>query len=145
MHWEINKCVGLDLLQYLLYHRGLELNLEYLWRLPGLCCFVVLFQLWLFGYLSSLSLAAVSLWQGPIVLFFDHLLTFWHSDRARKYLKYPKLALYFLCPCPKISCFPRVPWLTMLEPSAWPLVCTLLPAVTASKPLQWIEPWNSHK
>ena len=30
MHWEINKCVGLDLLQYLLYRRGLELNLQYL-------------------------------------------------------------------------------------------------------------------
>lgn len=148
MHWEINKCVGLDLLQYLLYRRGLELNLQYLWSLRVLCCFVAQ-TVSALVINNSLRLAAVPLWQGPILLFFDHLLTFWHSDSARKYLKHPELSLYFLCPCPKTSHFSMVPWPVLVE-GAIRSQCLAAGcahcyrAGTASKPLQWWEPWNRH-
>ena len=113
MHWEINKlCRSWFTAVFALSSwSGVELGISLKVTCTLLlCCFVSALVI-----KSSLRLAAVSLCQGPIALFFDHLLTFWHSDSARKYLKYPKLALYFLCPCPKISCFPKVPWLLLLD------------------------------
>ena len=145
MHWEINKCVGLDLLQYLLYHCGLELNLEYLWRLPVLCCFAVLFQLWLLRVLWDWLLCPYD--KAQLLYFLIICLLSGTLIVPESTLNTLSLPCIFSVPALKSAASPRCPgscYWTMLESSAWPLVCILLPAVTASKPLQWMEPWNSH-
>lgn len=84
MHWEINKCVGLDLLQYLLYLPCLQVELAI--SLKFTCTlFFVAQTVSALDISSSLRLAAVPYDQAQFFCF-DHLLTFWHADSARKYL-----------------------------------------------------------
>ena len=141
MHWEIKKkYVCLNLLLYLLYCSGLEPNLQYLWGMPVLRCFVAEIIPALVTE-SPFRLAAVSLWQAPTCLFFWALDYFLALEGALGSLcSIPVLALKADI-SPRSSC--SFHWRMILETNIWVLSVLTAPGMSLLlSPCQWTELWT---